>query len=98
MSERPAWLIEAVTERMAKDQAVLANAMAATQSNIVMVFLSEPAEDTPPEERERWERTCDNCGRYCPDEEQFFTGLVHMPLGNGHVEVTFGACPDCLKK
>lgn len=92
------WVVPMVNAFMAEHQVELANAMKATSSNIVVTFLNEPADSATPEEREKWERTCDNCGRYCPDDEQFYSAMALRPLLNGRVEITFGSCLGCVKK
>ncbi len=61
----------------------------------ILTTLTEPPEGSPDEVRERWERTCDNCGTYCPDDTTFFTGSMGTTIDGVRIEITFGACPKC---
>lgn len=63
--------------------------------NVVMFQLTEPPEGASREVIERYDRTCDNCGAYCPDPVPFYTGWVRRNLGSTPVEVTFGVCARC---
>lgn len=42
------------------------------------------------------DRTCDRCGRICPDQpgQRIFAGVLHI----GKLTVRFNACPDCGRK
>lgn len=46
---------------------------------------------------ERWDRTCDLCGTYCPVDSLFYCGFVgdtiHRRLP---IMVSFGLCPSCF--
>ncbi len=62
---------------------------------LIMLTLSEPPEDASQAEADRWERTCDNCGTYCPDETLFYTGVCQREKDGKQVLVAFGSCPRC---
>lgn len=90
----PAWLTAKVDQRLAMFEQVLGGQL--EQLHIVMAPLSEPDEDASPEEFEQWDRTCDNCGRYCKEPLEFYTGGVVRYLKDGQpVHLTFGVCKDC---
>lgn len=67
----------------------------------VMSFLDEGKEDMTEEERERWERTCDNCGRYIPPEPErpgytdFYTGYTQRIIDGVQIVLAFGVCGTC---
>jgi hypothetical protein len=91
MSE-PAWLTARVDQRLAL---MSDSALDAASANLVLTPLTEPDEDASPAVRQRWDRTCDNCRRYCPDDEPFFTGNLVRTWRGTPVIVVFGVCPDC---
>lgn len=63
----------------------------------ILTPLTEPPENFTDEQRERWERTCDNCGTYCPEDTEFYTGSIGRVVGpEARVEIMFGACAACV--
>lgn len=94
MTQPPAWLSAAVDQLLARMQSEVPPAAFAGY-NVVMTPLTEPPEGASDAVIERYERTCDNCGAYCPDTVPFYTGAVRRTLGSTPVEVTFGACERC---
>jgi len=93
----PPWLTAKVESRLAElafaaglDPALLAD------KPIIMTTLTEPEEDTK-EAVDVWERTCDKCGRYIPEngEEMFYTGQIMQELLGRPVLIMFGVCDRC---
>lgn len=65
--------------------------------NVVMMPLTEPKEGSSPKQRDRWERTCDNCGRYCPHPAvPFGTGILVRDWEGVRILIGYGACRRCL--
>jgi hypothetical protein len=92
-SDAPGWLTAKVDQRIAE----LAPVIAAQQQNtpsMVMTPLTEPPEDTQ-ESYDRWDRSCDNCGAYCPDDVKFYSGSYSRLVGGVQVMVSFGVCDNC---
>lgn len=66
----------------------------------VMSLLDEGDEEMTSEELERWERTCDNCGRYIPPgatpgENGFYTGYTTRTVEDVQIMLAFGVCGTC---
>lgn len=90
----PAWLTAKADQRLA----LMASGHTPVQiskvtASIIMLFLSEPPPDSTPADYATWERSCDNCGRFCPGT--FYTGVVKRELHGMEVVITYGVCPDC---
>jgi hypothetical protein len=94
----PPWLVAQVdqkitfmTEHGALDMARESGAM------LVMSFLDEGSPDMTDAEREVWERTCDHCGKYVPDEgpETFYTGHVVRFVEDVQIILAYGICGTC---
>lgn len=90
----PTWLVSKIDQRLALMEEHMGNA-ADVPAQVVMTPLTEPGEDATKEDFERWERTCDNCGRYCPPDSEFYTGHSVRMRGEVQVIFMFGVCPDC---
>jgi hypothetical protein len=90
----PAWLTAMIDQRMALMEEHLGNP-ANVPANVVMTPLTEPEEDATNADRERWERTCDNCGTYCDNDTPFYTGSTVRMRGNVQVIFMFGVCAPC---
>ena len=93
--QEPSWLTLRVAERIALMEQALGGASFGL--GVVMTTLTDPPEGSSREETERWERTCDNCRTYCPDDSEFYTGTVARTLAGAQVIIAFGACPKCAK-
>lgn len=99
MSEKlhePAWLTDKVNvliERMKKEGAS-AEVFEAAGLPFVMTFLTEPEEGASPIDFERWEMTCDNCGKV---SNQLCPGAVRRIAFGVRLEITFGVCSECAK-
>lgn len=61
--------------------------------DVIMTSLTEPDADTE-EATERWERTCDRCGREFPDDP-FYQGTVTRLLDGKQIIMAFGVCAEC---
>lgn len=60
---------------------------------LVTTPLTEPE---PGGDFERWDRSCDNCGKYVAEGELLWTGSVFRVTPKGsQVIINFGACADC---
>jgi hypothetical protein len=93
----PAWLTAKVDQRMALvDQYVTpATLMLSGQLPLIVTPLAELDEHATEEARAQWERTCDCCGKHCPDPEKFFTGQVQRTTHGGVLVVMFfGVCQE----
>ena len=93
--ELPAWLAAKVEARVALIAAGVTAAARETDAQVVMTYLDEGKAEMTDEERRRWERTCDNCQRYCPDEDEFYTGHVVQMIDGRQVLIAFGVCGIC---
>jgi hypothetical protein len=91
----PAWLRLALDIRLAAILAVAGGVGPFREFGFVMTTLTEPDEEASDEERERWERTCDHCGRYFSDEEEFYTGHASRIVEDVQILIAFGVCPEC---
>lgn len=60
-----------------------------------------PLRDKPEEvDSEEWERTCDNCGTYCPPgpEDSFYSGMIEKLVNDLRLIFFYGMCPECNKE
>lgn len=93
----PAWLIAKIDQRLAELDTLTGNVLPALVKlqdyAMVLLPLSEPAEGACSVERERWEHTCDHCGKYGPGTMR--CGHVEKLHREIPVVVTLGACPEC---
>jgi len=70
-------------------------------SMFIMSLLDEGEEEMTDEERERWERSCDNCGKYVPPEPEranytaFYTGYTARTVDGVQIMLAFGVCGTC---
>lgn len=91
------WLTAKVDQRV--EFMIQNGALALAQQNgsfFIMSFLDEGKEDMTDEERERWERTCDNCGKYAdPRNEEFYTGYTARTIDDVQIVLAFGICGTC---
>ena len=109
MSESPIqieapWLSAMVDQRVAL--MVEHGALEIARENgtlLVMSLLDEGDEEMTDEQRERWERTCDNCGKYVPPEPErgrdgytgFYTGYTARRIEGVQIMLAFGVCGTC---
>jgi hypothetical protein len=42
-----------------------------------------------------WDRTCDRCGKYCPNDRPFYTGSLQTIVLGHVVSFSFGVCQAC---
>jgi hypothetical protein len=95
---QPPWLVAKVDQRitlMVESGAI--NMARESGSLLIMSFLDEGDEHMTEEERERWERTCDNCGKYVPDLGEFYTGHCVRTVEDVQIILAFGICGTCKK-
>lgn len=93
--KEPAWLLAKVDQRLALMKQVLAPAeRELTNYGVIMTPLTEPREGATAKEMAHWDNACDNCDRYVPDT--IVTGSVIRRLFGLKVNITFGACPECM--
>lgn len=99
---KPAWLTAKVDQRLAfmaeqfgaagtTDQMI--EAFLKAQPTVLFTPLTEPPENATDAEFERWDRTCDNCGKHCTG--RFFTGSVVREKWDTQVIFMFGTCETC---
>lgn len=93
----PPWLTAKVDRRLAELKAGGAFEIAIDQAPIIMTYLDEGDAKMSPQARQQWERTCDNCGRYCPEVGgmAFYTGHAMRLVDQRQVLMTYGVCDDC---
>jgi hypothetical protein len=94
--EEPAWLTAKVDQRLAFMLQEMGGKLPNIGQNVVLTLLTEYGEGATQEEKDRWERTCDNCGLFCPGATTFYTGQVARYHMGKRVEFTFGSCPKCV--
>lgn len=100
MAERvdiPAWLDAAVDQRLAWAKVRIAQIPAPMlKAAVIETPLKEPPPGT---DVARWDRTCDNCGRFVPpsdgEGELFYTGSMVRDVSGVPVVICFGTCKDC---
>jgi len=92
----PAWLAAKVDQRLALMEEHMGD-VSKLPTHFVMTPLTEPEENASKEEFDHWERTCDNCGVYCPWPTDFYTGTTVRMRGETQVIFTFGVCATCKK-
>jgi hypothetical protein len=90
-TKEPAWITAKVDQRLALMAEAGIDAFKDTE--LVMTPLAEPSKGCTDAEYRRWDRTCDNCGAYCP--RQFFTGHVVRRWRGVQVIFSFGVCLGC---
>ncbi len=98
----PTWLVEKIDARLAfmVEHGALDIARE-SGARVIMAFLDEGSEHMTEEERERWERTCDNCGKYVPPEPErdnyteFYTGHMARTVEGIQILMAFGVCGTC---
>jgi|SRR5690349_2151197 len=98
VKNEPPWLQSKVDQRLALiKEATGGSALGfkALGTTIIVMPLTEPAEgdDATPEQMERWENTCDNCGKYLA----FGLSLryVEREWDNLTISMFFGVCDEC---
>lgn len=94
----PAWLTAKVDQKIQLVKEPMLAAARANNAGIVMTFLDEGRAEMTDEERERWERTCDRCQTYVPDEGEFWTGHVVREVEGQQVMMAFGLCGPCRRQ
>lgn len=97
----PAWLVAMVDQRLTFMQEKMGGRDLDLSGQYVVTPVSEPgSSDDPnetisPEQMERWDRSCDRCGEYRPDD--LYTGHVTREAFGTTVTFTFGVCPTCAE-
>lgn len=100
-SKTPTWLIEKVDKRVALilEKGGIAMTKEAG-SDFMFTFLDEGDHEMSSEEFERWERTCDRCGRFIPPDapdgpDGFYTGHIAREFEGVQIVLAFGICGTC---
>jgi hypothetical protein len=91
----PAWFTAKVDQRVALATEA-ARYMRTPNEAIIMVPLTEPPPGFSQLDYDRWDRSCDGCGAYCPHPIAFFNG--HRTVTNAKgllVHLVFGLCETC---
>lgn len=92
--EEPGWLSAKVDQRLALMQEQMGDINMADLGNpFVLTPLTEPPIGASQRARDMWERTCDNCDKFCPG--RFFTGMTQRKAFGVQVTFMYGACPAC---
>lgn len=96
----PPWLTALVDQRMALMKSKGVFEIAEDTKPMIFTHVTEPAPGVTSRARDEWERTCDNCGRYCRPESkgggmEFYTGHVVRNVEGRQVLLAYGVCNDC---
>lgn len=96
---RPAWLVAAIDQRVT----LMVNAVGGTlppEKDVIFTHLNEPPEGEAATKADfaRWDRTCDNCGRFCEPQDPFYVGTATETVQNATVVISYGVCRDCKEK
>ena len=91
----PAWLTAKVDQRLAEIKEPMLAAANVSEPTIIATYLAEPDHEPSPDEIDLWERTCDRCDTYIPDDGEFYTGHVVREVEGRQVMLTFGVCAPC---
>lgn len=93
----PAWLTAKIDQRIQLMRDSGAFEIASESQPLIFSFLDEGDHEMTPEEFRVWERTCDNCGRYCPPtgDMAFYTGHAGREIEGRQVILAYGVCDDC---
>ena len=104
LQEQPAWLVALADQRIALmiEKGAL-NAAREAESTFIFSFINEGDHEMSREELARWERTCDNCGRYIPEDapdgpDGFYTGHLARTVDEIQIVLAFGVCGTCKEK
>lgn len=89
----PAWLTAKVDQRLALMADMIWQPDVLTGYVAVVTTLTEPAEGCGPHEYAQWDKSCDNCGKYCPATG--LDGTVRRELMGVTVEVAYRMCRQC---
>lgn len=93
--DEPPWLTAKVDQRLAL--MVEKTGGKFPEGALVAMPLTEPDDGASQEEIERWDRSCDNCGKFIPLGELLYTGSLMRELESGQrVLINFGACATCV--
>ena len=91
----PAWLLARTDQVLAEMRENLtADRLAGFKAVLIPLFDPGPGLDEA--EAERWDRTCDNCGTYCPDGTSFYVGQSQREMHGKSVILMFGSCGQCI--
>lgn len=96
--ETPAWLLQKVDQRLAALKEHFGELWQLDQYQLLVSPLVEPDRELSPLEQELEERTCDNCGAFCPLSIPFFSGVYSFMVGNKQVLFSYGTCERCRPK
>lgn len=88
------WLQAAVDQRFALIKEALKSPHVLSAIDVVMTPLTEPTFDGAPD-LAKWDRTCDRCLKYIPDNQDFWTGHVLQMWGPVRIVMTYGVCTPC---
>lgn len=96
VAHEPPWLLAKIDQRVAAFKAEISAKKAVNISDYdtLVMPLTEPPEGATRQRIQMWERTCDNCGRFCPGGLN--AGHAHREWDGLPVLVFFGACNTCL--
>lgn len=95
-TELPPWLRAMVDQRLALMSEMMdPDLVKDAGPSVVMTPLTEPGEGATQEELERWDRTCDRCGKDCTENHLFYTGNLTEDWQGIQVIFTFGVCHKC---
>jgi hypothetical protein len=93
--KEPAWLLAKTDQKLADMRDNLtADRLAGFKAVLIPLF--DPAPGVDDTGGGRWDRTCDNCGKYCPDGTPYFVGQTKREMHGKSVFLTFGACSECI--
>ena len=104
LQEQPAWLVALADQREALmiEKGAL-DAAREAGSQFIFSFINEGDHEMSTEELARWERTCDHCGRYIPEDapegpDGFYTGHLMRTVEGIQIVMAFGVCGTCKEE
>ena len=90
----PAWLTAAADQRIARFNEALGGADFFMKFDILQMTLTEPDESAEGQAAfDRWDHSCDNCGKYMP--KGLVCRTIERQLEGVKAVITVGACPLC---
>lgn len=92
VTREPAWLTAAADQRLALADESVGSTAFIKGLTVIMMTLTDPADESP-EAFARWDKSCDNCGKYLPD--LLVNAHIERSLYDKPVVIVLGACADC---
>ena len=94
IESEPTWLQGKADQLIAKleDMVGSLDQSFAANYHLILLSLTEPAEDSTLEQVFQWDRSCDLCGQFTQLGFPFYTGHLLRKYKDLNVCITFGVC------